>query len=299
VNREADVLVDLPIPTKDTGEKHFDLSILLKQDNLDIREAAGAVPPLTVGEYCELLEQFTGLAPDALGIIRKFAGQDFNLDKKDSKKLEQVILLLEGLKCEKFAVDFHFLKNAYRKKSNRELAATHAEQIIDSFNGFYLRIGEAKQLDASGAKQYQDLFLKEYIEKIDKEDVNRKRLILAIDDSPDILKAIHSVLKDDYKVVPLTDPTQLESTLRHVTPDLFLLDYRMPEINGFDLIPIIRGHSGHKNTPIIFLTAVGTVDHKSAAVMLGACDFLVKPLKADALRDTIASCFKKYSPARR
>jgi DNA-binding NtrC family response regulator len=173
------------------------------------------------------------------------------------------------------------------------LAASHAEQIYDSFNRFYMRIKETPRLGASDAKQYETMTLADYINRTGKDDINRKPIILAVDDSPDILKAIYTVLKNEYKIVPLSDPTQLENTLKHVTPDLFLLDYRMPEINGFDLIPIIRSYDDHQDTPIIFLTSVGTIDHKSAAVMLGACDFLLKPLKADALREAIAQYIKK------
>jgi CheY-like chemotaxis protein len=290
MNRESDELINLPIPhgEKKLVEKHFDLSVLLRQDDLDMRAAVSAGPLLTVGEYCDLLQRFTGLAPDISGVIKKFAVQDFHLEKKDYKKLEQMIEILESLKCDKFAVDLYFLKNAYRKKNNWELASHHAGQIAGSFGGFYKRIEEAKQLDADRAKLYDALTLKEYIYGVDEDNINRKRIILAVDDSPDILKAVYAVLKDEYKVVPLSNPLELEDMLKHVTPDLFLLDYKMPEICGFDLIPIIRGYVEHKDTPIIFLTSFGTADRESAAVMLGACGFLAKPLKADALRETIA-----------
>ena len=286
MTRRVDNFVNLPIPSKE--DAHFDLSVLLKQDNLDIREASTINPSLTVGAYRELLQQFIDLAPDICDIIKKFARQDFNLTKRDYKNLEQMLHLFECIKCDKFAVDFHFLKNACRKKENWELAANHAEQIIDGFNGFYKKINNAKKLDATNARQNENLPLKEYVDELDKNDINRKRIILAVDDSPDILKAIYTVTKDKYKVFLLSNPTHLENALKQVKPDLFLLDYRMPEINGFDLIPIIRGYSEHKDTPVIYLTSAGTIDHKSAAVMLGACDYLVKPLKADALRETIA-----------
>jgi putative two-component system response regulator len=116
----------------------------------------------------------------------------------------------------------------------------------------------------------------------------RKLVILAVDDSHDILKAIVSILRDEYNVVPLPNPTMLENTLQQVTPELFLLDYKMPDINGFDLIPIIRNFKEHKCTPIVFLTSEGTVDRVSTALALGACDFIVKPFRADVLREKIA-----------
>ena len=123
---------------------------------------------------------------------------------------------------------------------------------------------------------------------MDNEEAVRKLRILAIDDSPVILRTITSILSDEYKVYEMTNPTMLEKFLEQITPELFLLDYKMPELSGFDLVPVIRSYKEHKNTPIIFLTSMGTVDHVSAALALGACDFIVKPFQGNILREKIA-----------
>lgn len=122
----------------------------------------------------------------------------------------------------------------------------------------------------------------------DNEEASRKLLILVVDDSPVILKTVSSVLSNDYKVFTLPKPTQLEKVLLKLTPNLFLLDYQMPEINGFELIPIIRSFEEHKETPIIFLTSAETVDHASTALALGACEYIVKPFNPNILREKIA-----------
>jgi len=67
-----------------------------------------------------------------------------------------------------------------------------------------------------------------------------------------------------------------------------LLDYKMPELNGFELVPIIRSFEEHKDTPIIFLTSMGTKGNISVAAMLGAVDFVVKPFDSDTLHEKIA-----------
>ena len=115
-----------------------------------------------------------------------------------------------------------------------------------------------------------------------------KPLILVVDDSPVILKTVSSVLSNNYKVFTLPKPAQLEKILQKLTPDLFLLDYQMPEINGFELIPIIRSFEKHKETPVIFLSSAGTIDHASTALSLGACEYVVKPFNPDILREKIA-----------
>ena len=135
--------------------------------------------------------------------------------------------------------------------------------------------------------------LSEYITRLDEEEANRKPLILIVDDSPVILKAVSAVLSDDYKVFMLEKPTELERVLQKLTPELFILDYQMPELNGFDLIPIIRNFDEHKNTPIVFLTSEGSFDNVTAAIARGISDFIVKPFKPDVLREKIAACIVK------
>jgi len=122
---------------------------------------------------------------------------------------------------------------------------------------------------------------------VEKED-DAKPCILAVDDAPDILKSIFFELRGDYTVFTLPKPEMMEDLLQKITPDLFLLDYNMPVLNGFDLIPIIRSFQKHKHTPVIFLTSEGTVDNVSVAIALGACDFIVKPFNPDILREKIA-----------
>ena len=116
----------------------------------------------------------------------------------------------------------------------------------------------------------------------------KKPIILTVDDSPDILKTVHAVLQDKYKVYTLSNPEKLTELLQKITPVLFLLDYKMPGLTGFDLIPIIREFEQHKNTPIIFLTSDATVDRITAAIGMGACDYVVKPFKGEMLHEKIA-----------
>jgi CheY-like chemotaxis protein len=278
---------DIPRPDNDTWHdpdagQFFDLSTLVKQDDLDIRAAAEANPDLTVGEYLGMLPKFESLAPDAAEVLDKLVRQDFESSKKGHKTLDDMVELLQSMGCEKFVVDLSYISGALRKKSDWGTAAAHAKQIADGFNGFCQRVAAAKGPDTQNAPR-ASMPLSEYIDFLDKDRASRRPSIMAVDDSPDILKAVYLVLKDEFKVFPVSDPTQVEEMLRHITPDLFLLDYKMPKLDGLDVIHIIREFKEHKDTPIIFLTAEATIDRKSAAVMLGACDFLEKPIKADKL----------------
>jgi DNA-binding response OmpR family regulator len=123
-------------------------------------------------------------------------------------------------------------------------------------------------------------------------DDDGKLSILAVDDVTSMLNAIRFALRDKYKVYMLSKPEDVKDFLRKKTPDLFLLDYNMPVINGFELIPIIRSFPEHQKTPIIFLTNEGTIDHFTAAIHLGACDFVVKPFDPKMLHEKIAKHIK-------
>jgi putative two-component system response regulator len=103
-----------------------------------------------------------------------------------------------------------------------------------------------------------------------------------------MLRLISTSLEDDYKVYTLANPRAVEKFLAQTTPELFLLDCEMPGICGFDLVPIIRNHEEHKDTPIIFLTSMSTGSYVSAAAMLGACDFMAKPFDEEILKARIA-----------
>ena len=132
-----------------------------------------------------------------------------------------------------------------------------------------------------------------YYKRSGNESVSRKPVVLAVDDSITILKTVSDVLRDTCKVYTLPKPEELENVLKRVTPDLFIIDYLMPEINGFDLVPIIRGFDKHKETPIIFLTSEGTLVNVAVAVSLGVTDFMVKPIVPDVLRDRVTKITAK------
>ena len=151
------------------------------------------------------------------------------------------------------------------------------------------------------AKPYNDSDLIDCIEThLDKSKQElSKPIVLAVDDAPSILQEINYILQEDYSVFTLPQPEFLENLLQKLIPDLFLLDYHMPNLTGFDLVPIIRKIPLHEDTPIIFLTAEGTVDNFTVATHLGACDFMVKPINEEILRKKTALHLKDYIVRRR
>ena len=268
-------------------KEYFDLLSLLKPDDLNIRFLAEKYA-VSVDEYYRMLADLINLAPNVLTALDRFAKRDGDIGACTS--LENMTTLLKKLECQQFVSAFVSILDAYEKDHWRT-AALYAERVREEFKGFYQRILAARKLekpDYIKALSGNIVSLKETIENLDKIETHRKLVILAVDDSPVILKSVSSVLSDIYKVYTLPKPKELEKVLQKLTPDLFLLDYLMPELNGFELIPIIRSFEEHQNTPIIFLTSEGTIDTLTSALAFGACDFTVKPFNPEVLREKIA-----------
>ena len=197
-----------------------------------------------------------------------------------------MITLLKEMECDKFIPDLYAVSHA-RGTGDHRLAAFQANKMETGFNGFYSQIKAAKtKKEAKSPSEASSLI--SCIKALEEEEANRKLMVLAVDDSPAILEAVSVVLGDEYNVFKLPKPAMLENVLGQVNPDLFLLDYQMPELNGFELIPIIRGFQEHKETPIVFLTSEGTLDNITAAIGMGASDFIVKPFNPDQLREKVA-----------
>jgi len=129
---------------------------------------------------------------------------------------------------------------------------------------------------------------KKYKDDVDDGSFDNKPSVLAVDDVSSMLRAIQYALRDRYRVFLLSKSEDVMDFLRNKKPDIILLDYLMPVLNGFDLIPMIRASAAHKDTPIIIITTEGTMEHVNEAMKIGASDFIVKPFKPKELNDKVA-----------
>ena len=276
----------------------FDLPALLRQGDLDIRGIAQKNLMLTVESYYSLLSNYKKEGPIAAEALKKTASN--TADKDDYHKISDIKSILEDLGCKKMVLIISDIVSAIQK-NNLKFASDCAKSILEDFDKLYNRIISTEIIDnldsvTSSENSAQDIdalpfaaqTLQRALDKLDRDEANRKMQILAIDDSPAIIKTISSILDYKYKVYGMTNPMMLEKFLKQIVPELFLLDYKMPERTGFELIPIIRSFDEHKKTPIIILTSMGTIDHISVSHSLGAVDFIVKPVQDKTLREKVA-----------
>ncbi|WP_428772037.1 quorum-sensing sigma-54 dependent transcriptional regulator LuxO [Vibrio sp.] len=80
-------------------------------------------------------------------------------------------------------------------------------------------------------------------------------------------------------------------SLKFRTPDLILLDLRLPDMTGMDVLYEVRERC--PDVPVIFMTAHGSIDTAVEAMRHGAQDFLIKPCEADRLRVTVNNAIRK------
>ena len=112
--------------------------------------------------------------------------------------------------------------------------------------------------------------------------------IVCIDDSPTILNEISRFLeRDDFAVIPITEPLKALMKIMRIKPDLILLDVGMPNIDGYKLCSLIRKYSAFKNTPIVMVTGNKGLIDRAKARMAGATDYMTKPFTQSDLLDMV------------
>lgn len=110
-----------------------------------------------------------------------------------------------------------------------------------------------------------------------------KKRILIVDDDVNMLKMLRMFLQDDYKVTIVdSGKLALDCIMKH-TPDLILLDYMMPLIDGPAVLETIRKREESKDVPVLFLTAVTDRDIISKCLSLNPQGYLAKPVSRDDL----------------
>ncbi len=109
-------------------------------------------------------------------------------------------------------------------------------------------------------------------------------VILAVDDESTNLQLIDSALNSEYEVVLAADGHDAISVLKEYNVDLILLDVMMPDLNGFDVCKIIKSDPLLAEIPIIFLTALNTLENEMLGLGFGGIDYLTKPVDIRILK---------------
>ena len=110
--------------------------------------------------------------------------------------------------------------------------------------------------------------------------------ILVIDDNKNMQVILHNILTDaGYQTISAETGNNGIKELKHNLPDLILLDIRLPEMNGLDVLKKIKNFD--KELLVIMITAYGDIKTAVEAMKLGAYDYVTKPFVNEDLILTI------------
>lgn len=119
------------------------------------------------------------------------------------------------------------------------------------------------------------------------------RKVLIADDSVYIRQSLHQTLsRAGYTVLEAHDGIEALEQLGQESPALLLLDIEMPNLNGYDLLSILRARSFHPDLKVVLLTSRSSEKHRQRAKELGAAAYLTKPCPDELLLQTVRSLLK-------
>lgn len=109
-----------------------------------------------------------------------------------------------------------------------------------------------------------------------------RKKIMIIDDSPIMLRTAKTILEERYDVQMAVSGDYALRMLQKGLPDLILLDYDMPEINGVETLRKIRHNNGN-SIPVIFLTGVNDREKIKEALEQNISGYILKPFEKEKL----------------
>lgn len=109
-----------------------------------------------------------------------------------------------------------------------------------------------------------------------------KGYILIVDDTPENLQVLSNTLsKHGYKIRCVVTGLMAIRAARSTSPDLILLDIRMPEMNGYEVCARLKHDTKTSDIPVIFLSALDEAIEKVQAFAIGGADYITKPFQVE------------------
>jgi DNA-binding response OmpR family regulator len=118
--------------------------------------------------------------------------------------------------------------------------------------------------------------------------------ILVIDDSPTILKVVQLVLtKAGFQVATAADGEAGVEAARSVSPDLILLDFVMPKMNGYQVCRALAEDEALKDVPVVLMSAKGDQVGERFVKVMGIVDYITKPFSPEAITAVVTHTLAK------
>src|SRR6476469_10980539 len=119
--------------------------------------------------------------------------------------------------------------------------------------------------------------------------------VLVIDDSPTITKVVQLVLtKSGYQVDTAPDGEAGLAAVRASRPDLILLDFVMPRMNGYQFCRELTADAKLRDIPVILMSAKGDQVGERFVKVMGIVDYITKPFSPEAITAVVQHTVGKY-----
>jgi CheY-like chemotaxis protein len=117
--------------------------------------------------------------------------------------------------------------------------------------------------------------------------VSSARILLVEDNSTNCLLLRDYLTHLGHNVMTLVSGSGFFTALAQFRPHLVLLDLKLPDVDGYTILQQLRQSSDWSNLPVVVISAYAFNLDQQRALMLGARDYLVKPIDLNALHKTI------------
>lgn len=179
------------------------------------------------------------------------------------------------------------------------------DRAVEDDTPFFI-VGDVNELAELRALIPKQLIKKEYQRPIDVKLVvsemdeyikfygnHTKKKVLVVDDSGAMLRNVKGWLEDRYQVILANSGTMAIKYLSTNRPDLVLLDYEMPVINGKQVLEMIRSESEFSDIPVMFLTSKNDKESIQQVLSLKPEGYILKTTKPEQIVYMIDEFFQK------
>ena len=116
----------------------------------------------------------------------------------------------------------------------------------------------------------------------------RKKILIIDDDARNIFALTATLKSRSYECIScLSAPEAIEILKNDKGIDIILIDMMMPDMDGYDAIPLIKNLPHYENIPVIAVTAQAMNGDREKCLDAGADDYISKPINVDKLLDAI------------
>jgi putative two-component system response regulator len=126
-----------------------------------------------------------------------------------------------------------------------------------------------------------------------------RQTILVVDDVPENIDILSEVLREHYHIrVATSGEKAMRIVYSDAPPDLILLDIMMPGLSGLELCRRLKANPDRRRIPVIFVTAMSSVDDERLGLETGAVDYITKPISPPVVLARVKTHLALYDQTR-